>query len=179
MSATFVDVKVFWKGLGMPFPVNTMYQYRKLKDKCMWKSATKEEIGKDLDRLKSQLDEIENAMFQYQQDSGAFGRRIEFNQILRKLHKRLPHYETPQQISSIWWQNVFNLIEMGFIQDDDQNGILIMQTPIPFQMPFSQKICVVCGVNSKHKCPKCYTFYCCRDHQVQDWKKHKKTCCKM
>jgi surface protein len=37
--------------------------------------------------------------------------------------------------------------------------------------------CAVCGVQSTLKCGKCLTvFYCCAEHQTQDWPTHKLTC---
>lgn len=36
--------------------------------------------------------------------------------------------------------------------------------------------CVICGTPSKKKCSKCGTKYCCREHQMADWPKHKLVC---
>lgn len=39
------------------------------------------------------------------------------------------------------------------------------------------KICAVCEVSCKLKCKWCKrVYYCCREHQVSDWKEHKKSC---
>ena len=39
------------------------------------------------------------------------------------------------------------------------------------------QICGVCSVPAKNKCAKCEKiYYCCRDHQVADWKRHKIDC---
>ncbi|XP_015791358.1 programmed cell death protein 2 [Tetranychus urticae] len=44
---------------------------------------------------------------------------------------------------------------------------------------FGKHICNLCGVVASQQCGKCKSvFYCCRDHQIIDWKKfdHKKLC---
>ena len=40
--------------------------------------------------------------------------------------------------------------------------------------------CAICGKESFLFCGKCKTtYYCCREHQKQDWKEHKKSCGKV
>jgi hypothetical protein len=39
------------------------------------------------------------------------------------------------------------------------------------------KMCAVCEVSCKLKCQLCKkVYYCCRQHQLSDWKEHKKIC---
>lgn len=39
-------------------------------------------------------------------------------------------------------------------------------------------MCGICKVKAKKTCSRCPQTYCCREHQVEDWKSHKKVCCK-
>lgn len=37
----------------------------------------------------------------------------------------------------------------------------------------TQQICAVCRKPAAHKCARCKcTYYCCREHQIQDWKEN-------
>jgi hypothetical protein len=45
------------------------------------------------------------------------------------------------------------------------------------QIKKNGKLCMVCDVSCKSKCQSCKkVYYCCRNHQLIDWKKHKKIC---
>jgi hypothetical protein len=45
------------------------------------------------------------------------------------------------------------------------------------QVEMKKNICVVCNIYCKRKCQKCKTaYYCCVEHQMKDWKCHKKIC---
>lgn len=51
-------------------------------------------------------------------------------------------------------------------------------SPAP-QAPIKKngKLCAVCEVSCKSKCQSCKkVYYCCREHQISDWKEHKKIC---
>ena len=55
--------------------------------------------------------------------------------------------------------------------------------PLPLSniVPFyalkkKKKLCHVCEVKCKKRCPNCFTYYCGPEHQSQDWKEHKKVC---
>lgn len=40
-----------------------------------------------------------------------------------------------------------------------------------------KNICVICNIYCKKKCGQCKTaYYCCAEHQIQDWKHHKTIC---
>ena len=39
-------------------------------------------------------------------------------------------------------------------------------------------LCRICKVKTNKTCSRCPQAYCCREHQVEDWKSHKKVCCK-
>lgn len=37
--------------------------------------------------------------------------------------------------------------------------------------------CKICGKECRRRCEKCpWIFYCCREHQIEDWPEHKKNC---
>ena len=49
--------------------------------------------------------------------------------------------------------------------------------PPPEPIKKNGKLCAVCEVSCKSKCQTCKkVYYCCREHQVSDWKEHKKIC---
>ena len=51
------------------------------------------------------------------------------------------------------------------------------ESDIAKELRKTQKLCSVCQTPSKQKCPYCVTYYCCKEHQVADWKAgHKKSC---
>lgn len=42
----------------------------------------------------------------------------------------------------------------------------------------ASEVCAICSKPASKKCGACHlVFYCSRDHQKQDWKKHKISCC--
>jgi hypothetical protein len=49
--------------------------------------------------------------------------------------------------------------------------------PAPPAIKKNGKLCAVCEASCKSKCQTCKkVYYCCREHQISDWKEHKKIC---
>lgn len=49
------------------------------------------------------------------------------------------------------------------------------EVPVPIKN--NGKLCAVCEVSCKSKCQTCKkVYYCCREHQLSDWREHKKIC---
>jgi len=99
-------------------------------------------------------------------------------------------YPTLETFVVSWFANVRFLLKTGRIQDDNNFGFLIIdigdETKTRSLMKSLDKdhkklykICGVCSQPAKQLCSKCNKiYYCCREHQVADWKEHKKICCK-
>jgi hypothetical protein len=94
-------------------------------------------------------------------------------------------YKNARDMITIWFCNIRFLIKMGRIQDDNNFGFLIMEggdifnvAQEAFQDAYKETLtCGVCQTPSKTKCSRCLkVYYCCRDCQMADWKKHKKVC---
>jgi hypothetical protein len=48
---------------------------------------------------------------------------------------------------------------------------------VTFQGTMVAETCAVCTQPAKQRCGGCHvTYYCCRDHQRLDWKRHRNQC---
>lgn len=84
--------------------------------------------------------------------------------------------DTPR-FCSCWILMVYTLIKVGLIKEDNENGFLFIQGDIEkLKHDNCEMLCGLCRAPSKLKCGKCGQRYCCKEHQVSDWKKHKKEC---
>ena len=84
---------------------------------------------------------------------------------------------TPAQFQGYWCVFVYTLVKIGRIKDDNENGFLVMKGNLEvLEHDNSEMLCGLCRAPSKLKCAKCGQRYCCREHQVSDWKKHKQEC---
>lgn len=75
--------------------------------------------------------------------------------------------------------NVMSLIKLRALQNDNMNGEMIMHLPksLADDMSTARYVCKVCETRCDTKCERCKSiWYCCREHQLQDWKRHKKNC---
>ena len=84
------------------------------------------------------------------------------------------------RFTSIWTTMVYTLVKVGRIKDDNDNGFLVIEGDDSFLKNIGgdnqEMVCGLCRAPSKLKCGKCGQRYCCKEHQVLDWKKHKKEC---
>ena len=87
------------------------------------------------------------------------------------------------QFITLWFSNIKTLLKKGVIKQDDKNGFIIVSSKSKEEKLMKillLKVCVVCKKESKHKCSKCGSVrYCCKEHQVENWKEHKKYCGKL
>lgn len=108
-----------------------------------------------------------------------------FVEILQNLHKWTDdelnsHYEQKNKDWYFWCDDVVLYFAYNAV---------IFNKGIPFvEMTAEQikktnkenkkiKVCEICQTPSKKCCPICRkAFYCCAEHQLQDWKLHKKSC---
>jgi hypothetical protein len=97
-------------------------------------------------------------------------------------------FKTIQELQIIWFCNIHYLLKKGKIKDDNNNGWWIMESDnkelitdviklINKQAVETMKQCGLCAKPAKQLCGKCKKiYYCCRDHQLSDWEKHKQIC---
>jgi len=89
-----------------------------------------------------------------------------------------------EEFQVLWCVNIFYLLQKGRITNSKMFGFemvtetrhkeLLVKTKAGYKATF---LCGVCAVKSTQKCERCEkTYYCCREHQVADWKEHKKVC---
>lgn len=97
----------------------------------------------------------------------------------RSIHKAAKELGlSPAQFQGYWSVFVYTLVKSGRIKDDNENGFLMMKGDGLERLEHDHRelLCGLCRAPSKLKCGKCGQRYCCREHQVSDWKKHKKEC---
>lgn len=104
-----------------------------------------------------------------------------------KVAKKLG-FKTIKGLQLIWFCNIHYLLKKGRIKDDNNNGWWIMESNsketindviklLNKQAEETKKQCGLCAKPSKQLCGKCKKiYYCCQEHQLSDWEKHKKTC---
>ena len=69
-------------------------------------------------------------------------------------------------------------LEDDIVEDYEIFGEIVEALKKQKKKEGKRKLCRVCGVKSKSKCSECFTYYCGREHQKQDWENHKKVCIK-
>ena len=83
------------------------------------------------------------------------------------------------QQKTLFAMNVMSLIKVRALPNDNMNGEMIMRMPKAFadDLATERYVCKVCETKCTTKCERCKSiWYCCREHQLQDWERHKKNC---
>ena len=126
----------------------------------------------------NELDSIEQTYYDYTNEKypeGYFGEQD-------KLLKKIFNDGTYILVQATWFSNIVTLIHRGVLVNDNMNGYVVMDSErcVVSDIFLSiYKCCKVCKIKCDSKCSKCSkVWYCSREHQKQDWKNHKKDCCK-
>jgi hypothetical protein len=197
-----VEILLYYKGTPLPAPVKTLKEFENFK-----RIAVSQ--GNGYAMYIQQLNVLENALFEYDKKVNKAGLAVDIERYLAKAWKGVfGDKYSATSLWTFWCLNIVCLVEAGELPQDDMNGWTIssrnkktkmliinmsgnvcIPTGADWTNPTkelcqdllkTQKNCRVCGVPSKNKCEKCIAYYCCREHQVQDWKAgHKQSCGKL
>jgi len=65
-------------------------------------------------------------------------------------------------------------------KEDTQEKFIQVSKTLRKDLKKDIKKCSICSIPAKKSCSVCKSiYYCCREHQTQDWKRHKKECGKL
>jgi hypothetical protein len=193
------EILLFYKGTALPAFVTTLLDFEGLKGYA-------KSIGNDYETFINQLNVLEDALCAYEAKVNKAGLAVDLERYLAKAWKGVfGDKHSVKELWAFWCLNIICLVEAKVLPQDDMNGWTIASKnsktglfvvdmsgnvciptgaewinptkPLTEALRKTQKNCRVCGVPSKKKCDKCIAYYCCREHQLQDWKAgHKKTC---
>jgi len=137
----------------------------------------KENFLKGIETLKS----IERALIMNTDKYGCMTEKT-----YEKASKQL-NYPDSTSMMMLWISIIYHYEKNGMLDcNNDANGIVIQSTydmnifkevKNHFDMVHkSLQVCAICKIKGSFKCPLCNQNYCCKEHQKQDWKTHKKIC---
>lgn len=133
------------------------------------------EYDSDWEFYLEQTKDIEKQLFEL---SG--GRELTID-VIAKVADKLG--QTWDKLTVMWFLNIKYLLDKGVIKDDNNNGFLVIggdKKTVKRVRKIMGSVCIVCKKEAKHKCSKCgLAQYCCKEHQVENWKEHKKYCGKL
>jgi len=68
----------------------------------------------------------------------------------------------------------YKIITVAFTREEDADTL---DDGNSYQMKKTIRVCKICGDEANLKCSRCSCiYYCCKEHQTEDWKVHKKVC---
>lgn len=93
-------------------------------------------------------------------------------------------FECVDKFIIMWFCNIYYLLQKGKIADDEHNGFVTMlgngiveNVTKFFKAKYKNSaLCGLCNIKATMRCKNCQQNYCCREHQIQDWKKHSTVC---
>jgi len=167
-------IQAFFNGTGIAFPYT-------IPSKKLFEFLDEQILSYDKNDIEfyyKQTEQIENTLCDNAKNG--FCREKEYEKVAKLLG-----FENMVGMIIIWFCNIRYLTKIGRIPEDNKFGFLIMEgkdiryfAQEAFQDAYKQTLtCGVCQAPSKTKCSRCLkVYYCCRDCQLADWKKHKKVC---
>jgi hypothetical protein len=175
-----VSIQAYFKGTGFHYPVldtaESIFEFLDDDDVRPASFLTADEIYKEMEQYQE--------MIHQGYVNGYLNKKV-FKRIVERFN-----YPNTDTFVVTWFANVRFLLKTGRIQDDNKFGFLIIDigdvtktwsiiNSIQKDNKKLAQICGVCSQPAKQLCSKCNKiYYCCREHQVADWKEHKKICCK-
>jgi len=176
MSQTIIIA--YFNKTGVNYPFKTVTTERFHQEMLLFKSIyIKEFYNENIDILKS----IEKVLYKHSNKYGL----ITIN-TYEKTRIELG-YDSISSMMLLWIGIVYSYEKNGLLDcNNDINGIVIKEYKnINIfdklknhydEIHMNLKVCQICQVKGNFKCLLCSQNYCCRDHQKQDWKSHKKIC---
>lgn len=163
-------------GINYPYYNHTVEKFHQGMKGCKH-LAPPEDFDEAIETLKN----IERSLHKH---TDKYGMMVEST--YEKASKELKYEDSTVMIMT-WISLIYHYENNGMLDcNNDANGILIQTCENKnlfkaFESHFlevhnSLKVCGICKVKGAFKCPQCKQNYCCKDHQVQDWKSHKKVC---
>jgi len=127
------------------------------------------------------LKNIERALYKH---ADKYGCMVEST--YEKASKELNYLNSTAMII-VWISLIYHYEKYGLLDcNNDSNGIVIQESTYnnlfkTVQSHYEEqhnslKVCGICKIKGAFKCPLCNQNYCCKEHQKQDWKSHKKVC---
>jgi hypothetical protein len=168
-----IVAQYFYKGTPVDFTFDTEEQLSLFQGLLTIQIKTGMEAGRKIPEqivyMTAQLDELEQLIV----EAVGFGNEYSGHNL-----KAIWGKDWKQQ-KTLFAMNVMSLIKVRALQNDNMNGEMVMHLPKAFADTLSTEkyVCKVCETRCTTKCERCKSiWYCCREHQEQDWKAHKKNC---
>jgi len=181
-------LKVYFKGTGLAFPYIMSIEDIKIHlEKGFQKYISSDEHiaspTENIEFIYNQTSFFEETLCKCSKN-GFMGEKQQ------KKAAELLGFDTVESLITMWFMNINYLLKMGRIEDDNNFGFCGIMSPSITTEELAtylnehaqnkyqaRKICNLCQAPSKNKCSRCENiYYCCREHQLSDWKEHKKVC---
>jgi hypothetical protein len=203
MASNTFSITLYYKQTGMPVPVKTLTGWIEMKHKIQQKNAMDEveKMISTLDLLEDEMCEyntrsnkLGKAVKLEKYYEKCWGEDWQ-DKLLTWIYfiVRLIHIGRLEQNDNYGWEITMAhkdsktlYIErngreeetlLPLIRRYGEAAFSNFESGIAEEVSRSQNLCAVCQTPSKQKCPYCITRYCCKEHQVADWKAgHKKSC---
>jgi len=196
-----ISVKIYYKGTELPCPVSNIHEWIDLKRRIVETEfeKTPDEMIEILNHLEQKItdeqlrkNKVGTVLSIEKFTSRCFGadKKKKIGTWISYVVKLVSIGKLIQSDDNGWVAFTANQSTGEFIQDKEGTE---EETILPLHLKGGdwinpeeyicsiekqrQKHCKVCEEPSSKKCPNCPVYYCCREHQVADWKEGHKIVC--